>query len=103
MRTRITAAAVRTRPNRQALDRRESFHSPKKRVLTFLLTDACLSVALAVPSNIIAILGVDIGYDDIGCYGSTNITPHNIDSLAAGVSPIPMPPPRPALPPATHS
>lgn len=37
----------------------------------------------SVKSNVIVILADDIGYGDIGCYGSKNISTPNIDNLAA--------------------
>ena len=42
------------------------------------------SIATAAPPNIILIYVDDLGYGDLGCYGSkVNDTPH-IDRLAAG-------------------
>ncbi len=48
----------------------------------FLGATSCLYAAAARP-NIIVILSDDVGYSDIGCYGSEIKTP-NLDSLAAG-------------------
>ena len=45
------------------------------------MTLAC-STATAAPPNIVVILGDDMGFSDIGCYGSEIATP-NLDSLAA--------------------
>ncbi len=50
-----------------------------------LITSWCLSVTAADrPPNIVLIMADDLGYGDIGCYGSTvNRTP-NLDKLAKG-------------------
>ncbi len=48
----------------------------------FLFQIALCSTLLASPPNIIIILTDDMGFSDLGCYGSTIDTPH-IDSLAA--------------------
>jgi arylsulfatase len=48
-----------------------------------LLAGLCSSVLAASRPNIIVILADDMGYSDIGCYGSEIATP-NLDSLAKG-------------------
>jgi arylsulfatase A-like enzyme len=57
-----------------------------KRVLQlFAVTTACISLAGAAVQkpNIILIFADDLGYGDVGCYGSALSTPE-IDRLAAG-------------------
>jgi len=49
----------------------------------FLLALACAATAQAAPPNVVVILADDMGYSDLGCYGSEIDTP-NLDSLAAG-------------------
>ncbi len=51
-----------------------------KTVLVFVLT---AMVAAAAPPNVIVIMGDDMGFSDLGCYGGEIQTP-NLDSLAAG-------------------
>lgn len=51
-------------------------------LLLFLLTSAFLS-AQEKP-NLIFILADDLGYGDLGCYGSEDIETPNLDALAAG-------------------
>lgn len=47
----------------------------------FLITASCLLAQSAKP-NIIFILADDLGYGDLGCYGSAKINTPNIDALA---------------------
>jgi arylsulfatase A-like enzyme len=42
----------------------------------------CWSADLIKPKNIVVILADDIGYGDLGCYGSTKIKTPNLDQLA---------------------
>ncbi|HNS16306.1 MAG TPA: sulfatase-like hydrolase/transferase [Bacteroidales bacterium] len=61
------------------------------RLFLFLLFTICLAVNDVAPQvaetgrqpNIIHILAGDVGYDDMGCYGSTTILTPNLDRLAA--------------------
>ena len=60
----------------------------KKVILCLVALSLCLSVATAAEKaaekpNIVFILADDLGYSDIGCYGSDIATP-NLDRLAAG-------------------
>ena len=48
-----------------------------------LLALACAATTRAAPPNVLVILADDMGYSDLGCYGSEIDTP-NLDSLAAG-------------------
>ena len=54
-----------------------------KRFLSFLLLAFCGASAAADKPNIIVILVDDMGFADLGCYGSEIPTP-NLDALAAG-------------------
>ncbi len=54
----------------------------KPLVSLFLLLSACTTLAAAQP-NVLIILADDLGYSDLGCYGSEIHTP-NLDALAAG-------------------
>ncbi len=51
-------------------------------ILTLILPAAPLAAAEA-PPNIVVIMGDDMGFSDLGCYGSAIATP-NLDALAAG-------------------
>ena len=51
------------------------------RLLTFLLVSQAVSAATP---NIVLIYADDLGYGDLGCYGSTAIQTPNLDRLAAG-------------------
>jgi len=48
----------------------------------FLLLFICIRVD-AAPPNIVFILADDLGYTDLGCYGSNYYETPNIDRLAA--------------------
>src|SRR5579872_6077785 len=55
-------------------------------VLGFILlptNDGLRSARGAEPPNIVFILGDDLGYGDLGCYGQKQIATPNIDRLAA--------------------
>lgn len=56
--------------------------SMKRVALAFLLVGAADAVAVEKP-NIVFILADDLGYTDLGCYGSTYYETPNIDRLAA--------------------
>lgn len=52
-------------------------------LLTLAMTSATLPAVAAPRPNIVVILGDDMGFSDLGCYGSEIATPH-LDALAAG-------------------
>ena len=52
-------------------------------LLAIALAVASGVAAVAAPPNVVVILADDLGYSDLGCYGSEIDTPH-LDSLAAG-------------------
>ncbi len=51
-------------------------------VVTFLLL-ACARTATAEKPNIVLILADDLGYSDLGCFGSKTIRTPNLDTMAA--------------------
>jgi arylsulfatase A len=55
------------------------------RLLVCLLWCGCWFSAAAAsrPPNIIHIIGDDVGYDDLGCYGAKDISTPNLDKLAS--------------------
>ena len=53
------------------------------RTLLFLLFATSFAAAAEKP-NVIIIYGDDVGYADLGCYGSKLIPTPNLDKLAAG-------------------
>ena len=50
--------------------------------LLFVISTPCMSAEATRPPNVIFILADDLGYGDLGCYGSTKIRTTNIDRLA---------------------
>lgn len=54
----------------------------KKTILTFLLSAGAAFAANSEKPNIVIIYGDDVGYGDVGVYGSTMISTPNIDRLA---------------------
>ena len=55
---------------------------PMRPLLHFLAALCCAQALAAKPPNILIILADDLGYSDLGCYGSEIATPH-LDRLAA--------------------
>jgi len=51
--------------------------------LLHLIAVPCLAAETTRPPNVVFILADDLGYGDLGCYGSTKIRTTNIDRLAA--------------------
>ena len=52
------------------------------RLATFLLAAALPAIAASKP-NVIFILGDDVGYGDVSCYGAHRVQTPNVDRLAA--------------------
>ena len=52
-----------------------------------VLSSVLISAAAAAKPNILVILSDDMGFSDIGCYGSEIRTP-SLDRLAAGSFPV---------------
>ena len=52
-------------------------------LLAALLSALCLIAHAANPPNVVIILADDLGYGDLGCFGSKNFKTPHIDSLAA--------------------
>ena len=57
--------------------------SPLLRFVTALAVLAASSAASAAPPNVIIVLVDDLGYADLGCYGSVFYETPNVDRLAA--------------------
>jgi arylsulfatase A len=56
----------------------------RRAFLLFVVAIACVRAGAAPKPNFIFIMADDLGYGDIGCYGSTRIKTPNIDALAKG-------------------
>jgi arylsulfatase A-like enzyme len=56
--------------------------SPMRLLLSFVCLLACSTNLLGEKPNVVFILADDLGYSDLGCYGSEIATPH-LDGLAA--------------------
>src|ERR1043165_6929204 len=79
------------------------------RFLLAVVASLCLSAAAKDKPNILVIMSDDMGFSDLGCYGSEIATP-NLDSLAQGgirftpfYNPAPCLPTPPALVPGLYS
>ncbi len=67
----------------QGVERRSPGKSaPYATVLAALLAGVIQSSSIAKPPNIVLIVADDLGYGDIGCYGSTQNRTPNLDQLA---------------------
>lgn len=59
------------------------FQALKQFLLCGLFCSVNHSLAAELPPNIIVILADDLGYGDLGCYGSTTIATPRLDRMAA--------------------
>ena len=62
---------------------RFTFHTMRTRLITLCFLALCSLLQAAGKPNILYILADDMGFSDIGCYGSEIETP-NLDALAKG-------------------
>ena len=61
-----------------------SYTNPNVRILACLICVCCAaSLGAARPPNIVHIIGDDVGYDDLSCFGATDISTPNLDKLAS--------------------
>src|SRR5262245_740956 len=51
--------------------------------ITLLVAARCAAAEVVRPPNIVHIVGDDVGYDDIGCFGAPKIKTPNLDKLAS--------------------